>query len=226
MKTSPRKEFRLKDAVPPGPYKTQNERWDAIEKLIALEHDRAEAGFEPILNKELIQWMDLNRDEILAESKKPTFTEFYLARAKKVVGSELARSAKQVVEVLESLSSDVAAMTPKDKKDYITLYLTAMDKFGLAEIDINKGQVEEEFDTDDALAECVQLVNWLKNRNICVQNIVKGAIHGVKQERTDNRGGVKEINETVEVAQAPEVREPSGPDKVMETVQVQLPTAE
>lgn len=225
LKSRPKKEFTLKDNVPPAPYKGQNERWDAIEKFIALEHLRAEGGWAPIENKDLVQWMDLNRDEILREMSKPSFTEFYLARAKKDVGSELARSAKQVVEVLKSLSSDLLTMSPKDKKDYVDLYMRAMDKFGLSEIDINKGQVEEEFDTDEALTEALQLVEWLKKRNLCPQNLVKGAINGVKQERTDNRGGVKEIIAAVEVDKALEVHPEGGPNQIMETFQVQLPTA-
>lgn len=218
LKTRPKKEFTLKDNVPCCPYKTQNEKWDAIERLINLEHERAEAGWSPIESKEIIQWMDLNRDEIQTEKNKPSFTEFCLARSKKAVGASLARNGPKAAEVLDSLADDVLVMTPKEKKEYLQLYTTLMEKSGFGDIDINKGQVEEEFDTDEAMAEALSLAVWLNKRNLCPQNLVKGLIHGVKQERTSNRGRIKEIGSVVEADEVSEVRSSGGPDKAVEAV--------
>ena len=227
LKTRPTKSFLLKDNVNPGPYKNQNESWNEIEKFVALEYLRAESGWAPIENKDIIQWMKMNRDEILRERSKPAFTEFSLARAKKVVGTELARLAPFYINLLKKLADSAEFNdNSKESREALSIYLQAMDKFGLSEIDMSKAQVEEEFDTDEAMAEALQLVDWLQKRNLCPQNLVKGAISGVKQERTDNRGGVKEIISSLEIDKAPEVRTPSRPDQAMETFQVQLPTTE
>ncbi len=231
MRTRPKKEFTLEN-VPKGPYNTKSEEWDAIEKLLALERDRAEAGLPAFLKPDVIARTGLTRDYILKESAKAPFVEFALARAKRDVGGELAKMAGTVVTALQDMADHKEDMTPKDRKEFVTLYLTAMDKFGLAEIDMSKGVVEDEVNTDETLDEALALVRALAGKcqkcgfenEVPVQRFISKAIHGIKQAKLDDGGGGPKAKSVSQQDTKTETDKGERSDSTVEAVRIQQET--
>ena len=227
MKTKPNKNLTIRERVlKQGPYIQEGDRWEAVEQLLMLEHERLECGFPLIDDVQLYDHMGMNRNEIMIEAAKPRFVEFYLARSKKIVGSELARLGPTVVTVLKAMASNIEVSdNPRDKKEFLQLYLQIMEKFGISDMPLSKGEIEEEFDTDEALSEALGLVLWMKERKVCSQTFVKGLIRGIKRERTDESGGAKKVDAVIATDEAPKKHKQNRPNKIVETIRLQLPTS-
>jgi hypothetical protein len=228
LRTKPQKSFLLEN-VPKGPYPGKREEWDAIDTLLGLERDRAEAGYPPFPKPDVIARTGLSRDYILREAAKVDFVEFSLARAKKNVGGALAKLAAPVMEVLQDMMDKKEDLSPKEQKEIIQLYFMAMDKFGMSEIDMSKGVVEDEVNSDEMLAEAIAAVRSLAGKcqkcgfenEVPVQRFISKAVYGTKQLKEDDAGGAGEAKSAGDKHKKVKVDTPVGSDTVVETIRVQ-----
>ena len=229
MRTRPGKDFTLKDNVPKGPYLAKSEEWDAIEKLLALERLRAESSMPPFLKPDVAAHTGLSREYILKESAKAPFVEFALARSKRDVGAELAKMAPDVIAILKKMAETKENLEPKERKEFLNLYLSLMDVFNIKEIDMGKGVLEDDVNTDEVLEEALEAVRALagkcqhcgKENDIPVQRFISKAVYGTKQAKEDKPGGVGKVKSHSQQDSQAEIDKGERSDTTLETVPLQ-----
>jgi len=176
-KTRPPNTLILKKALPvKGPYRTQSEKWNAVDIIARLNVERIRNGHPKLREKELIEWTGLTYEDISIEQSKTGFREMRLARTKLDMYEALCDIAPQLREALVQASHDITE--PGKRKEFISLASQIMDKYGVATVDVSKADSQSDFNIDDAVKEALAICDELYGEKPILQKFVRKVLIG------------------------------------------------
>ncbi len=212
--------------VPKEPYKSVQEKWDAIFAFQELEHERVDRGFPPFEDYDLKKHFGFKRDSILREIAKPDYVNFCMARAKNRMGITFAKLEQPISAILTKLTKDISEKDEATQKKILELIMQVSDKFGFKDVDTSKAEIEEEFDTDAQVERALSLVEELSGKKPVLQRFVKKVMDGIKEIGNTDAGSQGQTQGTLKNNNVHGVHSESRPDKAVVSVPTSKTTPE
>jgi hypothetical protein len=164
--------------IPKGPYKTQAERWNALNKLLDLKILRDKHGLKAISSKKLSSHMGMPYEEIHREIYSDKFQSWRLARASVQIKGILSDIAPTLRTALLGLAQEIEraeAIGERDTKKsekFTELVSSTMDRFGIQKVDSSQADIMEEIDVHEAIQEGRKIVKELTGVEVIVQKFI------------------------------------------------------
>ena len=140
----------------------------------------------------LERWMKMTFEEIEREINSTQFQNMRIARASMKISGALVESAPTIKRVLMDFASRLEGskqvceacskeyqenvVDMKDKKSYLDMLSTVMDRFGITKIDVSQADILNDVDTEEAIKEGMKICEELYGEKPVVQRFLKALV--------------------------------------------------
>ena len=196
--------------VPAGPYKSQQERWNAIFQFQYVNIERVRLGLTPIKDGEIRDRMKMSPLDIERELHSEDYKKFRLAKSASMVQQTISDIAPGIRSTLVmfmgqlqsikkcTICGGTAALDMKKIHEYMQFIIMAMSKFGLDKIDTSFAENHDEMDTEEKIAEAVKIIEEAKKwPNLAPQRVVQALVNQTAStNRAADRGNASITSDT------------------------------
>jgi hypothetical protein len=218
--------------VPKGPYSSKAEFWNALDRLMDIMTLREKTGKAPLRRDEVADWMGRPYEDLEREMFSTSFQSMRTARAALKIHGSIVDSAPAIRRVLADFSARIDGqkfmcekcrlqseapepMEMKEKKQFLELIATVMDKFGLTKIDISQADVMEEQDTEEAIREGLEICKELFGTQPVLQRFIRACTDGGSSSSSASQTG-----EAGGDRQVPQGHPGDGPDAAVQAIRL------